>query len=162
MTLGAERDLTAGERGALSPGLIAALDEAGVRPVVVARASLLASIAGLWRSRTPVLTLHERIFWPGALTEFAGVDEAMSVLQHELQHVLDYATGALTMVGYACRPSNWRYRYELAPGCRWRDFGAEQRACIAEDYWRLERAGALAGDERPLIYQALIPWTGGR
>ena len=71
----------------------------------------------------------------------------MAILQHELQHVLDYATGALRPGAMRPAPRNWIYRYELKPGARWRDFGAEQRASIVEDYWRIER-GLKAGRGR--------------
>jgi len=90
----------------------------------------------------------------------------MATLQHELQHVLDYATGELTAARYLLNPRNWRYRYQLSPASRWRDFGAEQRASIAEHHWLLERGRAdlvardLSRDPPPrTAFRDLIPWA---
>ena len=82
----------------------------------------------------------------------------MAILQHELQHVLEFATGELSTWRYALIPRNWTYRYQLKPGSRWRDFGAEQRASIVEDYWRIER-GLNREAGRLEHYRTLIPWA---
>ncbi|MGZ8370469.1 MAG: hypothetical protein ACXWVH_05385 [Caulobacteraceae bacterium] len=159
MPYGSRRPLTGGERAALSAGLVAALDRAGAAPLIVARASVLARASALWRGKAPVITLHQRIYWPGALEDFsaAGNPGLLSTLQHELQHVLEFATGDLSLLGYAFGPRNWRYAYRVFPGCRWRDFGAEQRACIAEDHWRAEN-GLLARLELHSELRRLLPW----
>jgi len=155
-----ERPLTAGERAALSAGMAEALDAAGAAPRIVAAPSVLARVASVWRGHLPILTLGQRIFWPVAHEDFSlpGREAHMAILQHELQHVLEYATGALTAARYASSPRNWIYHYELKPGARWRDFGAEQRASIVEDYWRIER-GLKAADASLDAYRILIPWA---
>ena len=81
----------------------------------------------------------------------------MALLQHELHHLWEYAVGDLTPLAYGLDPRNWRYRYRLEPHARWSDFGAEQRACIAEDLWLIERGhkGDEAGRE---MRCRLLPW----
>ena len=60
----------------------------------------------------------------------------MSVLQHELQHVLEYATGELSVLRYVIWPPNWRYGYWLGPDSHWKDFGRtaglHRRAPVAD------------------------------
>ena len=80
----------------------------------------------------------------------------MALLQHELQHVLEFASGELTVRGYLLSPRNWRYDYEIAGTSVWRRFGAEQRARMAEDLWRAEH-GLMAADVDAL--RRLIPWA---
>lgn len=60
------RSLTPAERSALSPGLLAALVDAGAFPRIRPAASWLARIAALWRGGVPVLTLGDVIHWPRA------------------------------------------------------------------------------------------------
>jgi hypothetical protein len=156
------RPLTDGERTALSDGLAEALDRAGARPQIISAPSGLARIVALWRGRAPIMALGERIFWPAAPEDCSAPGRApyMAVLQHELQHVLEFATGELGVVHYAIDPRNWIYRYRLAPGRSWRDFGAEQRAMIVEDLWRLERGLGAGGDPGEATRRrALIPWA---
>jgi hypothetical protein len=114
------------------------------------------------------MALGSHVRWPGALHDFSlpGLEPSMAVLQHELQHLLEFATGELSPLGYALRPRNWRYRYELIERSRWRDFGAEQRASIAEHYWLLEHgmvdpvARALGREPAPLdCYRRILPWA---
>jgi hypothetical protein len=163
----AARPLTETERRALSPGLWDALMAAGVKPQIRSRAHLAARIAGLWLGGTPVLARPRLIHWPGAPADLDRCDDpSRAVLQHELQHLLDYATGAMSALGYLTRPRNWRYGYELAPGSRWSDFGCEQRASIAEHLWLLEHGrqdlvrDCLGSDPAPLAeYRRLIPWA---
>jgi hypothetical protein len=156
----AERPLTAAEWSSLSAGLAQALRAAEVEPVVVARPSLPARLAGLMRPVTPVMVLGRRIFWPGALEDFSGPwdGRAMAVLQHELQHVLEFATGELSVARYVLWPLNWRYGYELGPGSQWKDFGAEQRASIAEHLWLIEH-GLRADPEGGALHRRVIPWA---
>ena len=169
MKPGAARPLTEGEQLALSPGLAAALAEAGVRPQVRARTSLLARLAQVRFASAPVMALGRGVHWPQALEDFspAGLEACMAVLQHEMQHLLEFATGELSPFRYALRPGNWRYGYTLTSRSRWRDFGAEQRATIAEHYWLLERGladpvkHALGRPPAPLAeYRRVLPWAG--
>ncbi len=167
MSPGASRALTAGERARLSTGLIAALDRAGASPLILSHAHPGARLAGLWRAQVPILVRGSCIYWPGAPAELGGAgDRVLAILQHELQHVLDYALGELTALGYLFRPRNWPYRYALTPASRWRDFGAEQRASIAEHHWLIEHgrsdlvARDLAGARPdPELYRRIIPWA---
>ena len=80
----------------------------------------------------------------------------MAILQHELQHVLDFATGRLSSLGYLCLPKNWTYRLPLPDHWDWRRLGAEQRAVLAEKLWRAEQ-----GMEEPHLHacRSIIPWA---
>ena len=167
MAPGAARHLTPGERARLSPGLVIALGGAGVSPLLLNRTHPGAGIAGLWRGSPPILARPGRIFWPGALTDYAEAPaEAFATLQHELQHLLDYAIGALTSLGYLSSPADWRYQYRLSEASRWEDFGAEQRASIAEHLWLMEQGRsdlvrlALAL-EPPVLgqHRRVLPWA---
>jgi len=156
MPYGSSRPLTVEEQGALSPGLLQALEGAGVRPSIVARPAIGARIASLWRGSVPILAWYGRIFWPGALADMSLDPRRMAVLQHELQHVLEYATGELGPLRYGFSPRNWRYGYEADPNADWVRFGAEQRAQIVEDLWLVERglkAGAIDW------YRRIVPWA---
>ena len=147
------RPLSELERKLLSPGLVAALDEAGAAPLIVPRAAWLARLTFLWRGHVPILTRGRRIYWPGAAADFSATPNAMAVLQHELQHVLDFSTGRLSALGYLLNPKNWTYR--LPDNRDWRRLGAEQRAVLAERLWRAEHE--LAHDLAEI--RNLIPWA---
>jgi hypothetical protein len=159
MKLLSSRRLTDAERAALSEGLPAALDLAGCQPRIIARPSMFALVAALWRGRPPIMVLGRKIYWPGALDDFSSQasPRLMSTLQHELHHVLEFATGELTRAGYVVRPSNWIYRYELGPGARWRNFGAEQRAQMAGDLWLAEHNENDPAKAQSL--RSIIPWA---
>ena len=167
MPPGVSRALTSGERARLSPGLVAALKLAGTSPVLLNRRHAGTRIAGLWRGSPPILARPGRIFWPGALTDYAEASApTFATLQHELQHLLDYATGALAGLGYLLSPADWRYEYQAKDDSCWDDFGAEQRASIAEHLWLLEqgRADLVAralGREPPTLewYRRVLPWA---
>jgi hypothetical protein len=162
------RPLSIAERAAMSPGLVQALNDAKAEPRLLAAAHPGARLAALWQGGTPILVRGCCIHWPGAPEDLGGAgDRALAVLQHELQHVLDYAQGELSALGYLLQPRNWRYRYALTLDSRWRDFGAEQRASIAEHHWLLERgradlvARALGRTPPPLhLYRDILPWAG--
>jgi hypothetical protein len=160
MAADAERALTDGEWSSLSPGLAQALRAAGARPIVVARASWPARLAAPLRGGVPIMVLGPRIYWPNALEDFSGPwsAKAMAMLQHELQHVLEYAAGELSVLRYAVWPPNWRYGYWLGPESRWRDFGAEQRASIVEHLWLIER-GLMADAAGGAHHRRVIPWA---
>jgi len=147
------RALTSGEWAALSAGLVRALQAAGAEPRISNRAHPFAVIAGLWRGETPILALGRTVHWPRAPADLSGT-RAMSVLQHELQHVLDYAIGALTPAGYAFLPRNWTYRVPSS-GADWRRLGAEQRAVLAERLWLAEHDDPVAAQQ----LRAVIPWA---
>lgn len=160
MPQGDVRCLTYGELASLSPGLVEALRGADSLPRIIAGPAWGAKVARLWRGSVPILAWGDRIYWPGALEDFSvpGRERLMALLQHELQHVLEFATGDLSALGYALNPRNWRYRYTLDGASRWKRFGAEQRASIAEHYWLAERGLAL--DANLETYRRVIPWAG--
>jgi hypothetical protein len=160
MLPGAERPLTQGEWSSLSPGLAQALRAAGVQPVIVARPAKAARIAALWRGATPIMALGAHIYWPRALQDMSGPQStrAMAVLQHELQHVLEYAAGELSVARYVLGPRNWTYDYRLTSASRWRDFGAEQRASIVEHLWLIERR-LMADPAAGADHRRVIPWV---
>jgi hypothetical protein len=147
------RPLTESERKLVSPGLVAALDAADATPLIVSKAAWLARLTFLWRGHVPILTRGRRIYWPGAAADLSEAPNAMAVLQHELQHVLDFSTGRLSALGYLLNPRNWTYR--LPDDRDWRRLGAEQRAVLAEKLWRAEQG--LAGDLADL--RAAVPWA---
>lgn len=164
MPRGAQRLLTDGEWSALSDGLALALSEAGVRPRIVARPAFGARLAALWRGgRAPVLAWKQSLYWPGALQDFSAPPawRHMAVLQHELHHLWEYAVGDLTPLRYGLDPRNWVYRYCLTPHSRWSDFGAEQRACIAEDLWLVEH-GHMRVEDGAGGLARLPPWRPDR
>jgi hypothetical protein len=155
-----ERNLTPGEIARLSPGLWSALQAAGAHPRLVAKVSPFARAASLWRGEAPILTLGVRVFWPGLPADLsrAGSGGHIAVLQHELQHVLDFATGRLSVLRYAVDPRNWSYGYTLVEGRPFYAYGAEQRASMAEDLWRLDH-GLHAPAINPAHLRRLIPWA---
>ncbi|MGH6987353.1 MAG: hypothetical protein ACRED9_11015 [Caulobacteraceae bacterium] len=151
----AARTLTPAEWRELSDGLAAALDRAMVHPRIQARAHPAAHIAALWRGSTPIMAVRRTLWWPNAAEDFAG-SPSMAVLQHELQHLLDYAEGRLSVGRYLLRPRNWTYDYDLSEALDWDALGAEQRASLAEVLWRCERRGDAVMVAR---LRSLIPWT---
>lgn len=153
-----DRALTNGEWAALSPGLAQALLAAGAQPRIKCAAHASARLAALWRRTIPILTRGDDIWWPEAAPDVSA-SPAMALLQHELQHVLDYRNGRLTGLGYLCNPHHWRYDYRLGPDTRWDALGAEQRAMVAEHIWLMENGRAPAGDLERL--RTLTPWAGG-
>jgi hypothetical protein len=150
-----ELALTAGEWAALSGGLREALMASGAAPTIRARAHPAARVSALWRGSVPILARGDTIWWPGAPADLSG-GPAMALLQHELQHVLDYRTGWLTAARYLAGPRHWRYGYELAPETAWDALGAEQRAMVAEHIWLMENGLVAANDLERL--RALAPW----
>lgn len=154
------RELTPGELGGLSEGLATALETAGVRPRLAPFPSWLAYVARLWRGALPIMVLGRTIYWPGAPDDISkgGQEQQMAVLQHELQHVLEFATGKLSVLGYALLPLNWVYAYRFTSSTRWADLGAEQRAQVVQDYWLAER-GLLPGGPEAETFRSIIPWA---
>jgi hypothetical protein len=158
-TEGGARPLTVGEWDAVSAGLARALRAVGAKPRLEPRAHPAARIAGIWRGGTPILTRGEAIWWPGAPPDLSapGRERGMAVLQHELQHVLDFATGWLTAFRYLTRPRHWTYGWRLREGASWDTYGAEQRASIAEHLWLMERGLASPGELAAV--RRLVPWA---
>jgi hypothetical protein len=161
MAKGAQRLLRDAEWARLSPGLATALRQAQVAPLIVARPSAPARIARLWRGRIPIMALGRRIYWPGAMEDMASpcTARAMAILQHELQHVLEYALGQLSPARYVSNARNWTYDYRLSADCIWSDFGAEQRASIVEHLWLIEH-GLLDDQHGGARHRRVIPWAG--
>ena len=160
MPRGARRALTEGEWSAISPGLVEALRKANVTPQIVARASVPALVAAIRWGRAPIMVLGQRIFWSGAVADFSQPwsNHTLAVLQHELQHVLEFATGELSALRYVVAPRNWPYGYRLGADSQWTDFGAEQRASIAEHLWLIERRlmpDAAGGAH----HRRVLPWA---
>jgi len=153
----AARRLTSGEWAELSRGLPQALGRAGVTPQIMARVHPAARLAAFSFGAAPILARPQRIWWPGAPADLAGT-AAMAILQHELQHLLDYADGRLSAAGYLLRPANWRYAYDLTTATTWDALGAEQRASVAEHLWQAEQSGDTV-TARAL--RRLLPWGVG-
>jgi hypothetical protein len=160
MQAGAERGLTDREWASLSPGLAEALHAAQIAPRIVARTAIGARIAAIWRGSAPILAWGRSLYWPGAPQDASGPwrPGEMATLQHELHHLWEYAAGALTPLRYGVNPHNWSYAYKLERNSQWSDFGAEQRASIAEDLWLIEH-GLLQDPHRGAWHRALIPWA---
>jgi hypothetical protein len=135
------------------------LRSAGARPALLPRSHPAARIAALWRGRTPILARGGDIWWPGAPADLSapGRERAMAVLQHELQHVLEYASGELTALGYLANPRHWTYAVRLTPNTRWSELGAEQRASLAERLWLAEHG--LAPGVNVAALRGIIPWA---
>ena len=150
------RELSSTERAELSDGLVNALSAAGVQPMIDARPHPAAFLARLRFGGLPIMAVGRTIWWPNARPDFAGSAD-MAVLQHELQHILDFAEGRLTVAGYLLRPHNWRYRWQLGDGLTWDRLGAEQRASMAEALWQVEHASAES--EFAAKLRAIIPWA---
>ncbi|MHB8528176.1 MAG: hypothetical protein ACYC8V_01520 [Caulobacteraceae bacterium] len=81
----------------------------------------------------------------------------MAVLQHELQHILDYRAGRLTALRYLIDPREWVYRFDLSRERDWGALGAEQRASMAEALWLAERGLGAASALTAL--KRVIPWA---
>ena len=149
------RPLTPAERAALSPGLADALDAAGVAPRIRDQTHPAAYVAALWIGGRPIMAVGRTVWWPKAAADFAALP-VMAVLQHELQHLLDFGQGRLTIPGYLIWPGNWIYRYRAQGVLDWNRLGAEQRASLAEHLWRAQHKGDAATAER---LSAAIPWA---
>jgi hypothetical protein len=150
------RTLTSSEWAELSPGLGLALAAAAVTPMIDARPHPAAYLARLRFGGLPIMAVGRTIWWPNALPDFAGTPQ-MAVLQHELQHLLDFAEGGLSIAGYLLLPHNWTYRWAPDDRLRWDRLGAEQRASVAEALWRAERSPASAPLAASL--RQVIPWA---
>jgi hypothetical protein len=153
------RPLTDGEWRGLDPGLVAALRDAGARPSIVPLAHPAARISVLWRRATPILARGDAVYWPGAAADLSSTGRPfdMAILQHELQHVLDYSSGRLTAARYLTDPREWLYAVEPAADTRFERLGAEQRATLAERLWLAENGFRPASEVA--VLRAVIPWA---
>lgn len=153
------RPLTEGEWAALTPDLVAALKAAGVDPRIVPHAHPGARIAQAWRGHLAVLTQGDSIWWPNAPADFSTPywAEGLAVLQHELHHAWEFATGRLTLGGYLINPGNWTYDFDIGRDQPWGRLGAEQRAVAAEHLWMAEHGMRLASEVAAL--RGLLPWA---
>lgn len=80
---------------------------------------------------------------------------AQAWLVHELVHVWQHQQRRNVILG---RLANPRYRYRLAPGKAFADYGIEQQAQIVTHAFILRHGGAVA-DAPPLaLLEALIPF----
>ncbi len=156
----ASRPLTDGEWRGLSSGFADALRASGAAPLIVSMAHPGARIARLWRGGpAPVLTRFDKIHWPKAPADLsaAASPATMGVLQHELQHVLDYRTRRMTTMRYALSPSEWKYDFELEDIGDFERLGAEQRASVVEALWLSENGYRPRSQIAAL--RASIPWA---
>ena len=154
------RSLTPGETAALPPGLVAAVDVAGVE--LVGAHHPLSRLSRAVRGYAVILVRGRRIFWPGLAEDLSGDPRAMAILGHELVHVWQYATG-MTLVRYILRDviaRQGRYVYELKAGKPYTAYGYEQQAAMVEDGMRLDAGlGARWGkgiDKAAL--EAIVPF----
>lgn len=154
----AARSLTSAEWGDLSAGLAAALQRANVHPLIENRAHPAAVFGILRFGSPPVMAIGRTVWWPGAREDFSG-GSSMAVLQHELQHLLDYAEKRLSVIGYLLGPRHWNYSYDLSRPLDWNRLGAEQRASLAQDLWCCERG--LGTTSALKAIRELIPWAQG-
>ncbi|WP_245531338.1 hypothetical protein [Asticcacaulis biprosthecium] len=139
------RGLTVGEVSALPPGLVAAIDAAGVE---LLRAHLWVSYLAMLIGRgAQIVVRGRRIFWPHLPADVSDTPELLAVLAHELTHVWQYAHG-MTLWRYILRERG-RYGYVL-DGRPFADFGYEQQASIVEDWVRM-RLGLMARHSERLV-----------
>lgn len=143
------RPLTPSEEDLLPPEMARAIDLKEVR--IVRR--FHNPVAAAFRQ---TVVRGARIFWATAPAEARSVAERAH-LAHELVHVWQYRF--LKRSGLELLLDR-RYRYALAPGTAFSDYGHEQQAAIVEDAVRLAAGEAprwVRGAPAPLAqYAALI------
>lgn len=89
-----------------------------------------------WTPLTPkniTVVRGHKIFYPGdpGPVERTG---HLAHMVHEMVHVWQYLHMGIGL--YSPRWIDRRYRYELAPGKRFKEFGLEQQASMFEDFYR--------------------------
>lgn len=137
------RGLTVTEVSALPPGLVAAIDVAGVELV---QAHLWVSWLAMLIGRGPQIVVRgRRIFWPHLPADVSGDPGLLAVLAHELTHVWQYAHG-MTLWRYVLRERG-RYGYVL-DGRPFEAYGYEQQASIVEDWVRVQLGLVTRHSER--------------
>jgi hypothetical protein len=149
------RPLTAAERRALPPGLVAAVPAGEI--VLIGTHHPLSLLSQTLRGYALIVVRGRRIFWPGLVADMSGDARRLSVLAHELVHVWQYEAG-MTLVKYVWRDvirRLGRYAYRLKPGKAFTAYGYEQQAAMMEDWVRL-RHGLFAHYSRHGIDMAAL------
>ena len=99
MTSASSRPLTAAERAALPPGLVAVMPE----DVALRNQHHPFSHLSRWlRGYAVILVRGRTIFWPNLGDDLSRSPVMLSVLAHELVHVWQYGTG-MTLLSYIWR-----------------------------------------------------------
>ena len=130
------RALTAAERQALPPGLLAAVPD---DVVLVNAHHPLSRLSKLVRGYAVILVRGRRVFWPDLPEDLSRHPVQLAVLAHELVHVWQYAHG-MTLLSYIVRDVVMRlgrYDYRLVDGKPYTAYGYEQQAAMMEDWVRL-------------------------
>lgn len=128
-----KRSLTLAERAALPQGLVAALPD-GVR--LVNAHHPLSHLSRIFRGYAVILVRNKTIFWPGLIDDMASDPAHLSLLAHELTHVMQYQAG-MTLWRYIWRDvigNLCRYHYKLAAGKPFDAYAYEQQAAMVEDW----------------------------
>src|SRR4051812_18694923 len=110
-----KRALTPAERHALPHGLVAALPD-GV--TLVNAQHPMSHLSRIFRGYAVILVRNKTIFWPGLIDDMASDPAHLSLLAHELTHVLQYQAG-MTLWSYIWRDvigNLGRYSYTLKTG----------------------------------------------
>jgi hypothetical protein len=161
MSHACSRPLTASERAALPPGLLAAVPE---DVVLKAGHHPLSHLSRWLRGYAVILVRGKTIFWPNLIDDLSRNPVMLSVLAHELVHVWQYRTG-MTLLRYIWRDvigHRGCYAYHLISGKPYRDYGYEQQAAMMEDWVRLHH-GLPARHGRDIALDdltCLLPFVG--
>ena len=149
-----KRSLTPAERAALPQGLVAALPD-GI--ILVNAHHPLSHLSRLFRGFAVILVRDKTIFWPGLIDDMSRDPAHLSLLAHELTHVLQYQAG-MTVWRYIWRDvigNLGRYSYKLEAGKPFDAYAFEQQAAMVEDWVLLshglpQRYGALGTTRKAL------------
>lgn len=154
------RPLTDTERAALPAPFNAALP-GGV--VLINAHHPLSHLSRLFRGYAVILVRGRRIYWPGLPADLSGDKVGLTILAHELVHILQYDQG-MTLWLYIWRDiilRQGRYTYRLAPGKPFAAYGYEQQAAMMEDWMRLHYGLGLrfgASDTTRAAIEATVPY----
>jgi hypothetical protein len=128
-----KRSLTPAERAALPQGLVAALPD-GI--VLVNAHHPLSHLSRIFRGFAVILVRNKTIYWPGLIDDMSCDPAHLSLLAHELTHVLQYQAG-MTLWRYIWRDvigNLGRYSYRLETGKPFDAYAFEQQAAMVEDW----------------------------
>ncbi|WP_443748165.1 hypothetical protein [Asticcacaulis solisilvae] len=148
------RALTPAERAALPQGLVAALPD-GI--VLVNAHHPLSHLSRIFRGFAVILVRHKTIYWPGLIGDMSSDPAHLSLLAHELMHVLQYQAG-MTVWRYVLRDvigNLGGYTYKLETGKPFDAYAYEQQAAMVEDWVLLsnglpQRYGAFGTTRKAL------------